>query len=135
MLRVGVDPVFGQPLWRHTDIKNLGACQRFRAKPRAHVTAQQLFVVLKALRAQPRLGAELEPAIQVLIQCLLKGDTLQTFAYPTPMRYWWVNQNQTFRHELAGGYLWSPKRNANGPEPVLRVDAGGVARGRHLLLC
>ncbi len=30
------------------------------------------------------------------------------------MRYWWVNQNQNFRHELAGGYLWSPKRNANG---------------------
>jgi putative restriction endonuclease len=30
------------------------------------------------------------------------------------MRYWWVNQNQTFRQELTGGYLWSPKRNANG---------------------
>ena len=30
------------------------------------------------------------------------------------MRYWWVNQNQTFRHEVAGGYLWSPKRKANG---------------------
>jgi putative restriction endonuclease len=30
------------------------------------------------------------------------------------MRYWWVNQNQTFRHEFDGGYLWSPKRNANG---------------------
>jgi hypothetical protein len=30
------------------------------------------------------------------------------------MRYWWVNQNQTFRQESAGGYLWSPKRNANG---------------------
>jgi putative restriction endonuclease len=30
------------------------------------------------------------------------------------MRYWWVNQNQTFRHEIGGGYLWSPKRNANG---------------------
>ncbi len=30
------------------------------------------------------------------------------------MRYWWVNQNQTFRHEIQGGYLWSPKRNANG---------------------
>ena len=30
------------------------------------------------------------------------------------MRYWWVNQNQTFRHEISGGYLWSPKRNANG---------------------
>jgi putative restriction endonuclease len=30
------------------------------------------------------------------------------------MRYWWVNQNQTWRQEQAGGYLWSPKRNANG---------------------
>ncbi len=29
------------------------------------------------------------------------------------MRYWWVNQNQTYRHEISGGYLWSPKRNAN----------------------
>ena len=27
------------------------------------------------------------------------------------MRYWWVNQNQTFRQEIEGGYLWSPKRN------------------------
>ena len=30
------------------------------------------------------------------------------------MKYWWVNQNQTFRQETEGGYLWSPKRNANG---------------------
>jgi hypothetical protein len=30
------------------------------------------------------------------------------------MRYWWVNQNQTYRHEVPGGYLWSPKRNSNG---------------------
>ncbi|TWB42601.1 HNH endonuclease [Nitrospirillum pindoramense] len=29
------------------------------------------------------------------------------------MRYWWVNQNQTYRQEVKGGYLWSPKRNAN----------------------
>ena len=29
------------------------------------------------------------------------------------MRFWWVNQNQTYRHEIIGGYLWSPKRNAN----------------------
>lgn len=25
------------------------------------------------------------------------------------MRYWWVNQNQTYRHEVQGGFLWSPK--------------------------
>jgi hypothetical protein len=30
------------------------------------------------------------------------------------MRYWWVNQNQTFQQETEGGYLWSPKRNADG---------------------
>lgn len=29
------------------------------------------------------------------------------------MRYWWVNQNQTYRQEVRGGYLWSPKRKAN----------------------
>lgn len=30
------------------------------------------------------------------------------------MRYWWVNQNQTFRQEVEGGYLWSPKRKSDG---------------------
>ena len=29
------------------------------------------------------------------------------------MRYWWVSQNATFKHELDGGYLWSPKENKN----------------------
>ena len=29
-------------------------------------------------------------------------------------RYWWVNHKQTFAHERGGGYLWSPKREANG---------------------
>lgn len=30
------------------------------------------------------------------------------------MKYWWVNQNQTAKQEVSGGYMWSPKRNANG---------------------
>jgi hypothetical protein len=25
------------------------------------------------------------------------------------MRYWWVNQNQTYREELKGNFMWSPK--------------------------
>jgi hypothetical protein len=29
------------------------------------------------------------------------------------VRYWWVNQNQTYEQETRGGYLWSPKRKAN----------------------
>jgi len=30
------------------------------------------------------------------------------------MRYWWVNQNQTYKYEVPGGFLWSPKQRADG---------------------
>lgn len=30
------------------------------------------------------------------------------------MRYWWVNQKQTYRHEVPGRYMWSPKLNKAG---------------------
>lgn len=30
------------------------------------------------------------------------------------MAFWWVNHKQTRDHEVRGGYLWSPLRNANG---------------------
>jgi hypothetical protein len=30
------------------------------------------------------------------------------------MNYWWVNQNQTYRHEVQGGFLWSPKTRKDG---------------------
>ena len=47
------------------------------------------------------------------------------------MRFWWVNQNQTARHEFAGGYLWSPKRNSNGArnhfyETMREVSPGDI---------
>jgi putative restriction endonuclease len=29
-------------------------------------------------------------------------------------RFWWVNHRQTVRQEIAGGFLWSPKAEANG---------------------
>jgi putative restriction endonuclease len=45
------------------------------------------------------------------------------------MRYWWVNQNQTFRHEVQGGYLWSPKRNANGARNPFYESMREVAPG------
>ena len=32
------------------------------------------------------------------------------------MRFWWVNQNQTYRQEVGGGYLWSPQRKSNGAQ-------------------
>lgn len=45
------------------------------------------------------------------------------------MRYWWVNQNQTFDQEFGGGYLWSPKRNANGARNPFYEYMRGVAPG------
>jgi len=45
------------------------------------------------------------------------------------MRYWWVNQNQTFRQEIAGGYLWSPKRNATGGRNPFYESMREVAPG------
>ena len=29
-------------------------------------------------------------------------------------QYWWVNHKQTYRSEIEGGYVWSPKTNSNG---------------------
>lgn len=44
-------------------------------------------------------------------------------------RYWWVNQKQTYRHEIRGGYLWSPKRNANGVRNQFYDNMKEVAPG------
>lgn len=45
------------------------------------------------------------------------------------MRYWWVNQNQTYRHEIEGGYLWSPKRNKNQARNQFYENIREVAPG------
>ena len=33
------------------------------------------------------------------------------------MAYWWVSQNQTYREERAGGFLWAPVQNEAGLTP------------------
>lgn len=47
------------------------------------------------------------------------------------MAFWWVNHKQTRTHEVRGGYLWSPMRNANGAinqtyENMTRARVGDV---------
>ena len=47
------------------------------------------------------------------------------------MRYWWVNQNQTFAAETSGGFLWSPKTRADGGRNqfydfMLEVEPGDI---------
>lgn len=45
------------------------------------------------------------------------------------MRYWWVNQKQTNRYEIAGSYLWSPKANRNGARNPFYETMREVAPG------
>jgi hypothetical protein len=47
------------------------------------------------------------------------------------MRYWWVNQNQTYKTEVPGGFLWSPKTRADGArnqfyENMREVSPGNI---------
>jgi hypothetical protein len=47
------------------------------------------------------------------------------------MRYWWVNQNQTYATEVRGSFMWSPKRRADGGrnqfyENMRQVSLGDV---------
>jgi len=51
-----------------------------------------------------------------------------------PVRYWWVNQNQTHRQEIQGVYLWSPKRNANGARNPFYEFMRDVAPGQQLAI-
>ena len=32
--------------------------------------------------------------------------------------YWWVNQNKSFKEEILGGYMWSPKKQKGGQKSV-----------------
>ena len=45
------------------------------------------------------------------------------------MAYWWVNHKQTYRQETDGGYIWSPKANANGARNVSYVNLSRCQRG------
>jgi putative restriction endonuclease len=45
------------------------------------------------------------------------------------MKYWWVNQNQTYKHEVRGSFMWSPKRNKNGVRNQFYENMRGVSAG------
>ena len=45
------------------------------------------------------------------------------------MNFWWVNHKQTYRQETDGGYVWSPKANANGARNVSYDNLTRCQRG------
>lgn len=47
------------------------------------------------------------------------------------LNYWWVNQNKTFKQEVGGNYMWSPRVKKNGMknpfyEFMLQVQPGDI---------
>ena len=42
------------------------------------------------------------------------SDAQQDVIFDYPSSYWWVNQNQTYKDEVHGGFLWSPKTRSDG---------------------
>src|SRR5262245_15108273 len=49
------------------------------------------------------------------------------------MRFWWVNQNQTYRQEIGGGYLWSPQRRSDGGRNTFYENMREVSPGDLIL--
>lgn len=49
------------------------------------------------------------------------------------MRYWWVNQKQTFKQEYEGGYLWAPKKDKRGVTPYHWANMTRVSIGDPIL--
>lgn len=45
------------------------------------------------------------------------------------MAFWWVNHKQTFKEEIQGGFLWSPKTNANGARNVSYHNLSRCSQG------
>ncbi len=56
-------------------------------------------------------------------------DTPSSICCLRSVHFWWVNQNQTFRQETQGGYLWSPKRNQGDGFNTFYDNMRGVAPG------
>ena len=50
-------------------------------------------------------------------------------ACAAPVAFWWVNHKQTVRQETEGGYVWSPKANANGARNVSYDNLTRCQRG------
>ena len=49
------------------------------------------------------------------------------------MAYWWVSQNQTYRHERDGGFLWAPNQTEAGLTPFHWSNMNSVQPGDVIL--
>jgi hypothetical protein len=60
-----------------------------------------------------------------------KIKSMRSLTADWAMAYWWVSQNQTFKHERAGEFLWAPTADSAGHTPhhwatMAQVESGDV---------
>lgn len=84
----------------------------------AKVSAQLKDDLYHGIRNNPDLIAEIAKSlvsrfISEPLQSALLADTAPTIKL-LDRQYWWVSQNQTYKHEVPGNFMWSPKTNVNG---------------------
>src|SRR6266436_5935122 len=48
------------------------------------------------------------------------------------MNFWWVNQNQTYRQEREGEYMWSPKRSAIEVQQATPIPSASGRKDVHM---
>lgn len=68
---------------------------------------------------------------QVQVTSLPDGSSADVNVSPEGFAYWWVNNKQTYPHEIGGNYLWSPTARQDGGrnefyENMKRVQPGDV---------
>jgi len=84
----------------------------------ANVSAQLKDDLYQGIRNNPTLIAEIAKSLVAQFISEPLRSSLIADAAPTikllDRQYWWVSQNQTYKHEVPGNFMWSPKTNSKG---------------------
>jgi predicted restriction endonuclease len=84
----------------------------------ANVSAQLKDDLYQGIKNNPELIARIAnnlvtQFISEPLRSSLLADTAPTIKL-LDRQYWWVSQNQTYKHEVPGNFMWSPKTNSRG---------------------
>ena len=84
----------------------------------ANVFAQLKDDIFQVVRISPELIEEIAKSLVTQFISEPYRASLMADAAPTinllNRQYWWVSQNQTYKQEVPGNFMWSPKANSRG---------------------
>lgn len=63
------------------------------------------------------------------------GEFVPALGQPVRVRYWWIDHDKSHRHDIAGGYLWSPERISSRVHDRYCDAFRGAAPGDYILSC